>query len=317
MKMRLLGWVAATAVLLSAGCGSGNGGETAKGGSSGSGGHAGGGGPGGGSAGFDGGGGAGGATAGTGGGAGIGGASGAGGAKAGTGGGAGIGGAGGATAGTGGGAGFGGAGGAKAGTGGGAGIGGAGGAGGAVAVNCGVGGFIGSSDSLLSDGGFECPIVSKGGFTSYSKGQQFFGWTVVGAAGSVSPLSGAYTNGGYSWPAHGGSQTLDLTGNGSNSAVGVAQTVATTPQVTYHLSFWVGNLVAPGTEWGTSSTVDVTVDGTQMLAATNADGAGSTAITWKQFTLDFTATMSATTIAFINGDPSTDNSNIIDDVTLN
>jgi hypothetical protein len=189
--------------------------------------------------------------------------------------------------------------------------------GGAVAVNCGVGGFIGSSDALLSDGGFECPIVPKGGYTSYSKGQQFFGWTVVGAAGSVSPLSGAYTNGGYSWPAHGGTQTLDLTGNGSNSAVGVAQTVATTPQVTYHLSFWVGNLVAPGTDWGTSSTVNVTVDGTQMLTAVNSDGAGSTAITWKQFTLDFTATMSATTIAFINGDPSTDNSNLIDDVALN
>jgi Protein of unknown function (DUF642) len=241
-------------------------------------------------------------------------------AQGGSGGSAGLGGHAGGGGSRGGNAGFGGAGGAggaAAGIGGGAGLGGVGGAGGAVAVNCDVGGFIGSSGSLLSDGGFECPIVSQGSFTSYATGQQFFGWSVVGAAGSVSALSGAYTNGGYSWPAHGGSQTLDLTGNASNSAVGVAQTVATTPQVTYHLSFWIGNLVAPGTEWGTSSTVNVTVDGTQLLTATNSDGAGSTAITWKQFTLDFTATMSATTIAFINGDPSTDNSNLLDDVALN
>jgi hypothetical protein len=44
---------------------------------------------------------------------------------------------------------------------------------------------------------------------------------------------------------------------------------------------------------------------------------GSTAISWKQFTLDFMATQAATTVSFVKGDPSTDNSNLLDDVVLN
>src|SRR5207244_2152129 len=72
------------------------------------------------------------------------------------------------------------------------------GAGGSVAVNCGAGGFIGSAGSLISDGGFECPMVAAGGFTNYTTGQSFYGWTVVGTAGAkVSPLSGAYVNGSF------------------------------------------------------------------------------------------------------------------------
>jgi hypothetical protein len=198
-----------------------------------------------------------------------------------------------------------------------AGAGGVAGAGGGVVVDCGAGGFIGAPGSLISDGGFECPTVPAGGYTSFAMGQQFFGWTVVGAAGSVSPLSAAYAMEGYRWPAHGGSQTLDLTGAGSNSATGVSQLVPTVPGTTYHLSFWVGNMSAPGTGWGTSSTVNVMIDGTQALAAANTDGTGSTSLAWRQFTLDFVATTATTTVAFINGDPAGDNSNILDDVTIN
>ena len=183
-------------------------------------------------------------------------------------------------------------------------------------VSCGTGGFVGTPGSLLSNGGFECPVVAKGGFADYSVGQQFFGWTVVGANGHVSPLSGAYVNGVYTWPAHGGAQALDLTGDSSNSATGVEQPITTVPGTTYHLSFWVGNLDAPNTLWGTTSTVNVLINGVQALAATNDQGAGSTAIVWKQFTLDFTASASSTTIAFMNGDSSNDNSNLLDDVTL-
>jgi hypothetical protein len=187
----------------------------------------------------------------------------------------------------------------------------------AFVVNCAAdGGVIASPGSLLSNGGFECPQVARGGFVSYSTGQQFFGWTVVGASGQVSPLSGAYASGSYRWPAHGGAQTLDLTGNTSNAAVGVAQTVSTTQGTTYHLSFWVGNLVASSAGWGSASTINVLIDGVQVLAATNNEGSGSSAIVWKQFALDFTASATNTTIAFINGDPSNDNSNLLDDVTL-
>jgi len=187
-----------------------------------------------------------------------------------------------------------------------------------IAVNCGAGGFIGAAGSLLSDGGFECPVVTSGGYTNYSVGQQFFGWTVVGAPGQTSVLSGAYVNGNYTWPAHGGAQTIDLTGDGSNSATGVAQTVATVPGKDYHLSFWVGNMDAPGSLWGGTSTVNVLIDGVQQLSALNRDGgAGSTSIGWTQFSVDFTAANATTTVSFINGDPANDNSNLLDDVVLN
>jgi len=190
-----------------------------------------------------------------------------------------------------------------------------GGAGGGVTVSC-AGGFIGTTGSLLSNGGFECPVVASGGFASYSPGQQFFGWTVVGASGQVSPLSGKYVSGAYSWPAHGGAQAIDLTGNGTNAATGISQVVPTVPGTAYRLSFWIGNLVAPAAGWGSSSTVNVSVDGVQVMSAVSADGAGATALAWKPFTLTFTAAATMTTVSFVNGDPSNDNSNILDDVVL-
>jgi hypothetical protein len=197
---------------------------------------------------------------------------------------------------------------------GGGGAGGRGGAGGAAPL-CGTA-FISTPGSLLSNGGFECPPVASGGYVSFSPGQQFFGWTVMGEPGQVSPLSGKYVNDGYTWPAHGGAQSIDLTGSGTNSATGVSQAITTVPGTAYRLSFWVGNLVAPGTIWGTSSTVNVLVDGAQTFAAVNPDGAGSKAITWNPFVVTFVATQTSTTVALVNGDPVDDNSNLLDDVVL-
>jgi hypothetical protein len=63
--------------------------------------------------------------------------------------------------------------------------------------------------------------------------------------------------------------------------------------------------------------VNVLINDTQVLAATNSDGLGATEVAWKQFTIDFTAATASTTIGFVNGDPGNDNSNLLDDVTLN
>ena len=99
-------------------------------------------------------------------------------------------------------------------------------------------------------------------------------------------------------------------------ATGAAGTVATVVGAQYRLTFWIGNLVAPAAGWGSTSTVNVLVDGVPVMSAVNADGAGATALSWKQFTLTFAATMSMTTVALVNGDPADDNSNIRDDVIL-
>jgi hypothetical protein len=106
-----------------------------------------------------------------------------------------------------------------------------------------------------------------------------------------------------------------LTGT-SNTATGVQQTVVTHQGTTYRLSFFVGNVVNPGGIFGTTSTVSVLVNGQKVLSATNSGGAGTTRLNWKQFSVSFLAASNFTKIAFINGDPATDNSNGLDNVSL-
>jgi hypothetical protein len=83
---------------------------------------------------------------------------------------------------------------------------------------------------------------------------------------------------------------------------------------TYSLTFWVGNTYIPGQ--GLTSTVDVYAGTTLLLAAKNTKGQGSTKEVWKKFTTQFVATSSMTTVSFVNADPSGDEQNGVDDVSL-
>jgi hypothetical protein len=170
--------------------------------------------------------------------------------------------------------------------------------------------------SLIKGGNFEKPVVPSGGSMTFSVGQTFGRWTVVGAPGAVSIVSGTFTQNGITFPAKKGKQWLDLTGFNSNSATGVAQTVATIPGATYTLTFYVGNVVDPIGVFGTTSTVNVLVDGTPVFSATNSMGQGQNKQVWQKFTTTITAASSQTTIAFINGDPSSDFTNGLDGVKL-
>src|SRR4029077_2901008 len=144
----------------------------------------------------------------------------------------------------------------------------------------------------------------------------FTGWKVVGAAGNVAIVSGTFTQNGYSFPAESGKQWLDLTGYRSNSATGVAQTVATTSGGRYLLTFYVGNVYDPGGIFGTSSTVKVYVNGVHVLTAKNSLGSGQKKLVWEKFATTITTSSTATKISFINGDPATDNSNGLDNIML-
>jgi hypothetical protein len=169
--------------------------------------------------------------------------------------------------------------------------------------------------NLIRNGGFEMPVVPDGGFVLFSTGQKFPHWTVVGASGNVAPISGTFTQGGFNFVAKKGKQFIDLTGT-SNTATGVRQKVVTSPGQGYSLTFYVGNVVNPSGIFGTSSTVNVLVDGTQIFSATNSKGTGSTTQVWQKFTVTFTATKSKTAIALINGDPASDTANGLDAVSL-
>jgi hypothetical protein len=172
--------------------------------------------------------------------------------------------------------------------------------------------------NIVANGSFETPTVPVGGFTSFASGSNAItNWTVVGPSGSsVAIVSGTLTQNGLTFPAQDGVQWLDLTGFVSNTTEGVQQTVATTSGALYDLSFFVGNISNPGGIFGTTSTVGVQIDGGSVVSFTNSGGVGSTSQVWQQFTLPFTATAATTSITFINQDPSGDNSNGLDNVSL-
>jgi hypothetical protein len=179
--------------------------------------------------------------------------------------------------------------------------------------------------NIVINGSFEVPLVPSGGYTSFSSGSTAItGWTVIGPSGTeVALVSGAFTADGccpqthFSFPAQDGAQWLDLTGVTSNSTEGVQQTVATAIGTNYQLSFWVGNVVDPrltSAFFGIASTVEVDINGVLLGLFTNSSG--STTQTWQQFSPQFVATGSSTTIAFINRDPLTDTQNGLDNVVL-
>ena len=171
-----------------------------------------------------------------------------------------------------------------------------------------------TTPNLVKNGSFEEPVVSSGSFELFNIGQTLEHWKVIGAPGNVGIVSGTFTQGGFSFPAKSGNQWLDLTGE-SNTATGVTQTVPTVSGTTYTLTFWVGNVYDPTGIFGTTSTVDVFVDGTRVLKATNSRR--STTQVWQQFETRFIASSHPTNITFINGDPSSDTSNGLDAISIN
>lgn len=169
--------------------------------------------------------------------------------------------------------------------------------------------------NLIDNGSFETPIVPTGSFTNFTVGSAALtGWTVVGPAGDNVSIVGAFTQNGVSFPAEDGNQWLDLTGDGSNSAEGVSQSVATTAGDLYSLSYYVGSTSGGGI-FGDTSTVIVSLDGVPTYIDTNATPSPTTQ-DWEEFTHDFVASGASTTLAFQNDDPSSDNDNGLDNVVL-
>ena len=165
----------------------------------------------------------------------------------------------------------------------------------------------------LTNGSFETPVVPSGSFTNFASGSTgITGWTVVGSG--VSIVNTTFVQNGVAFEAEDGNQWLDLTGDNSNSAEGVQQAVATTTGTNYALTFYVGNTSGGGI-FGTTSTVGLDINGLQVNSFTNSN-ADTTGLNWEQFSYDFKASGSSTTLGFINLDPGSDNSNGLDNVDL-
>jgi hypothetical protein len=176
-----------------------------------------------------------------------------------------------------------------------------------------------SADTL--NGSFETTtsVVGAGTCGIFAPGSSgVTSWTVVGAPGTdVAVCNTTFVQFGISFPAENGSNSLDLTGLGSNSDTeGVEQTIATTIGDSYTLSFFVGNVDSPSTGFGVTSTVDVFADGTSLGAFTNSCTTCTTTWAWQMFTITFTAASASTTLRFLNGDPANDNANGLENMSL-
>lgn len=168
--------------------------------------------------------------------------------------------------------------------------------------------------SLLANGGFESPTVPAAGFKVFVAGDDIGGWTAQGS--QVAVTSTTFTQNGFSFVSQEGNQWADLSGFSSNTVEGVEQSAATIAGAQYDLRFWVGNVVDASGTFGSSSTVNVYINGAFQKAFTNSNGTGSTTQNWQEFSYLFTAAGGSTLVGLTNGDPGSDNDNGLDNVTL-
>lgn len=172
-----------------------------------------------------------------------------------------------------------------------------------------------SGNNLVVNGSFETPSAPAGSFTNFSVGStQLTGWRVVGSAGqNVSIISGSFSQGAVTFHAEDGTQSLDLTGDGSNSSEGISQVLTTISGHAYQVSYYVGT-TSGGEIFGTTSTVRGSF-GDSSFSDENST-ADATGVNWAKFTHTFIATGTSTTLTFRNGDSSSDNYNGLDNVVV-
>jgi hypothetical protein len=185
-----------------------------------------------------------------------------------------------------------------------------------------------SAPFFIFNSDFEQPALTFGFEVFVPTGSTLTGltsipdWIVVGPAGAqVAQFNGALQqsdNGiNFFFFPQSGMQAVNLAGGMS---AGVLQGLPTTAGHQYSLSFWVGNVSDPGGIFGTTSTVDVQVNSSTIFTAVNSLVPPATApnqqiLTWEQFTTTFVAGSGLTGLAFLNGDPSNDAANFLDNIT--
>jgi len=175
-----------------------------------------------------------------------------------------------------------------------------------------------AAPNVIVNGSFEQPIAGNGNFRSFSAGDSGIpGWTITGPGGTaVAIVDTNFSQNGVTFNAADGVQWLDLTGVTSNVREGVAQVFATIPGEVYSIVFDLGNTTG-GFVFGTQSDVSIEINGVDLVGApvVNADP-DPTGLAYEEFTIPFTAATALTTLGFINDDPSSDNSNALDNVRV-
>jgi hypothetical protein len=177
--------------------------------------------------------------------------------------------------------------------------------------------------NILLNAGFETPLVSNGTFTQLGSGSSALtNWTVTGAAcggNCILVIQTNYTEGSNAgtlqFQAHGGNNSLDITGAGNTVDGGVSQTVSLTPGLQYLLSFWVANMDDRASNYPLPASVQLLIGGASQGTFTNSNSTNNFN-NWQQFSDSFTPLESSVSIEFRNATPAADNLAGLDDVFL-
>jgi Protein of unknown function (DUF642)/PEP-CTERM motif len=155
------------------------------------------------------------------------------------------------------------------------------------------------ADNLVVNGGFETPVVTDFYYDSYTAGQSFTGWTV--GQGVVALYTDQY-NPGQSDVPYQGNQALQLSSTAPGGNGSLFQSLATTPGVTYDLSFafasnpFASETVLMNVAWGGGTVAN--------LSATPSHDLQN--LGWVVESFLVTATQATTTLEFTNTTPVAD-----------
>jgi Protein of unknown function (DUF642)/PEP-CTERM motif len=165
-----------------------------------------------------------------------------------------------------------------------------------------------SATSLVTNGGFESPVVGQPGSFINETGTGVTGWTVT--TNNVDVVSG----GGSNPAAFEGSQYLDLVGFGSTG--GIAQTFSTTVGQAYVLSFEYTN--NPGDPAAANVTIGSSVNDGSLLSNNVSHSVSTQAIpNWTLFSGVFVANASTETLSFLETTGEDNSGVFLDDVVIN
>jgi hypothetical protein len=156
------------------------------------------------------------------------------------------------------------------------------------------------SANILINGGFERPDIS-GDSRVFSAGSAGIPGWVVGdiPPETMSIIKDTFVDGNLTFLPQAGTQSLNLTGDFPGEAATITQDVTLQVGHQYELSFWIGNQDNSVTNYTLDSEAGLFLNGNLISFYTNSDNTHH-ALNWKQFTYDFTATVSDNSIEFQN-----------------
>ncbi len=142
-------------------------------------------------------------------------------------------------------------------------------------------------DNLVTNGGFELPVLGPTGFVTYGPGASLTGWTID--SGSIDHIK-------TFWTSFEGAQSIDLDGNSPGA---ISQTLATSIGQSYDVSFW--SSANPDLSGGSAS-MSVRWGGTEVLSVTRPPAASGTSMGWVFSRVTVVATGTSTPLQFVSTD---------------